>query len=165
MRKDRMQTLEEATRHVAQFYRLAFLLTRDAEISTNVALEAVDMVDDQSGVVATPIRESRRIVVSKAIAAIGAELRASVSRLRSQQSEAPVSCPNAAAIRDLTSADVQTALLSMDTLSRCAVVLRTLEGIPLEETATLLDVDSDLIREANAIGLRALVSSVYGVPV
>ena len=56
---------------------------------------------------------------------------------------------------------MERALLAIDVFPRCVLVLRTLEGISIEDTATLLEENKDLVREAQAIGLYSLVDSIH----
>jgi hypothetical protein len=45
---------------------------------------------------------------------------------------------------------------AIDVFPRCALVLSIFEGLPLEDVATLLDEDCELVKAARAIGLQQL---------
>ena len=50
---------------------------------------------------------------------------------------------------------------AIDLFPRCVLVLRRLEGISIEDTATLLEENKDLVREAQVIGLYSLADFLY----
>ena len=47
----------------------------------------------------------------------------------------------------------------MDVFPRAALLLLTFEGLWISDVATLLDVDADLVRKGQAIGLRDLTTN------
>lgn len=52
--------------------------------------------------------------------------------------------------------DLERALLSIDAFPRGAVLLLVFEGVPLRDAAILLDAEPDLVRKAQAAGVREL---------
>lgn len=150
-----MQTIEEVEKQAIEFYSLAFLLTGETETSTKVAIDALDVTG-----AALPV--SRRAVMANALSAIRKELEDSSRRLKIQSpAPVPFSAAPADLDRDLTKAEVQRALLAMDTLPRCAVVLRVLEGVTLEDASTLLQASKDEVRRAQVTGLQVLAHSIH----
>ena len=139
-----MQSLEEVEKQAIEFYSLAFLLTGQSETSTNVAVAALDLTG-------ASLTASRRAVMTNALSSIRTELQDSSRRL---ETELAIPVPFRAAtgdlVHDLTKAEVRRALLAMDTLPRCAVVLRVLEGVTLEDASALLNAGEDLVCQAQA---------------
>ena len=128
-----MDRLDEVKRQASHLYWLAFLLTGQSETSTDAVIESISLADDCSGPAPSLKAECRTFVITKALGAIRTELQASAMRLNFQKTEMAVASSDAALIdRDLTRAEVRTALLGIDALPRCAVVLRLMEGVPLE---------------------------------
>ena len=55
-----------------------------------------------------------------------------------------------------TKSDLERALLSIDVFPRAAVLLLIFERVPLRDVAILLDAEPDLVRKAQASGVREL---------
>ena len=55
---------------------------------------------------------------------------------------------------------LEDALLAIDVFPRCALLLMVFERVWLEDAATLLNSDPDLVRKAKSIGLRALTHNL-----
>jgi DNA-directed RNA polymerase specialized sigma24 family protein len=157
-----MQTLEQANKLAADLYWLAFLLTGHRGLSVDMTLEAVAFSDD-----ATPffsawmLAWSRRVFIAKMLAGIRDELASSARRTASKRVERTALPPrNWTVDRDTTKAQLESALLAIDVFPRCALVLSVFEGMPLEDVAILLNVERDLVRKAQLIGLRELTRNL-----
>jgi DNA-directed RNA polymerase specialized sigma24 family protein len=153
-----MQPIEQAQTQALTLYRLAFLLTGKEDVSADAAIEAIGLAND--GESSSPNRPGtkRRMVIERALAAVRSELRVSSAQQTSHQADfgAHVILP----ISGLSWTQVECALLGIAAFPRCALVLRVLEGLSLSETAALLGVDAERIREAQVAGLRALTGSL-----
>jgi len=157
-----MQTLEQPNERAADLYWLAFLLTGHRELSLDATIEALDLQDDENPFFSTWILAwSRRVVIAKALAAIRDELAASARRTASKRVERTALPPrNWTVDRDTTKAQLESALLAIDVFPRCALVLSVFEGMSLEDVAILLNVERDLVRKAQLIGLRELTRNL-----
>lgn len=125
-----MDRLAQAKRQ-ARVLVAGISLTGKSDASTDAVIDAIRLTDDCSGPPPRLREKCRTLVIGKALAAIRAEPRAST--------EMATAGPDASLIdRNLTVAELETALLGIDTFPRCVPTLRVLEGVPLDETATLL---------------------------
>ena len=93
-------------------------------------------------------------MIAKALAASRDEL--AKSARRTKLAGVPLCAgPAARPLSPETSkADIEEALLAIDTFPRAAVVLLIFENVPIADAATLLDADASLVRKAQAVGLR-----------
>ena len=154
-----MQPLEQARKQALRLYRLAFLLTGQADVSADAAIEAIGLANDGERSSPNNPQTQRKMVIKRALAAVRAELRVSSGRQTFHQAYdfgAHPIFPRSG----LTWTQVERALLGIAAFPRCALVLRVLEGLSLNETAALLGVDAEHIREAQVAGLRALTGSL-----
>jgi len=157
-----MRSLKQVESQAADLYWLAFLLTGNRETSLDVALDAAELRTDANPFFSTwVLRWSRKIAISKALAAIREELRLSAGAVRNRPTQSRASAPkNWRLGPDATKVQLERALLAIDVFSRCVVVLSVLESLPLEDVAILLDEDRELIRQARAEGLHVLVRNL-----
>jgi DNA-directed RNA polymerase specialized sigma24 family protein len=157
-----MQTLEQANQRAADLYWLAFLLTGHRGLSVDVALDSVAFPDDANPFFsAWMLAWSRRVFIAKTLAGIRDELASSARRTASKRAERAALPPrNWTADRDTTKAQLESALLAIDVFPRCALLLSVFEGMPLEDVAILLNVERDLVRKAQLIGLRELTRNL-----
>src|SRR6185503_1301987 len=125
-------------------------LTGHRERSLDVAIEALDFQldfhDDANPFFSTWLLAwSRRVFISKALAAIRDELAESARRTASKRAENAALPPrNWTLDRDTTKTQLESALLAIDVFPRCALLLSVFEGMPLEDVAILLNADRDL---------------------
>ena len=157
-----MRILEQANRHAADLHWLAFLLTGRREPSVEIAVETVGSQDFASPQFSTwMLAWARRIVIAKALSAIRKELHASAQRTKSKRMNKPALPTGGWALDQSTSkVELERALLAIDVFPRVALVLAVFEGVPVPDAAVLLDADPDLVRKAQAIGLRELTSNL-----
>ena len=151
-----MIKLENKPETTVDLYWLAFLLTGDREISIDTATDVE--VADAGG---TPsftdwMRAwSRRLVIAKALAAIGQELAAARRRIDEMEVQESFGQRVNRSL-DLTKATIEAALLAIDLFPRAALLLSLFEGIALDDVATLLDADLSLVKKARTAGLQEL---------
>jgi DNA-directed RNA polymerase specialized sigma24 family protein len=160
-----MQTLEQTDKGAANLYWLAYLLTGQRGASVDVTLAALDSDGGPDSFFSTWMFSwSRRVAMAKALAAISGELAASARRTALERSEKAAPLPRNWALNDHTSRiQLERAVLAIDALPRCALVLSVFEGVSLEDTAILLDIDRELARKARNIGLRELTRNLAGM--
>jgi DNA-directed RNA polymerase specialized sigma24 family protein len=153
-----MQAVDQVNGRIADLYWLAYLLTGQSEPSLDLAIEAMEEEDREGGFFSQwMLAWSRRVVIAKALAAIRGELAQSAVRTEAERGgRLPVAPPNWVLDRGTSKLQLEAALLDLDVFPRCAVLLSVFEGMSLEDAATLLDVDRNLVRKGQAAGLREL---------
>ncbi|HUA60451.1 MAG TPA: hypothetical protein VML19_16940 [Verrucomicrobiae bacterium] len=141
---------------------MAFLLTGDHEASIDAAVNATELRDGATAFFSTwVLRWSRMIAISKALAAVRGTLRESA--VRTQERLARTRVPRLqkwTSGAETTKIQLERALLAIDVFPRCVVVLSIFEGLPLEDVATLLDENRQLVEKARAAGLQDLASNL-----
>jgi DNA-directed RNA polymerase specialized sigma24 family protein len=148
-----VQTLGQPAREATDLYRLAYLLTGDSATGLDVAIEAIED-NDNAFFSHWMLAWSRRVVIAKSIVAIRAELTASIPASRK-----PLPPPGSN-LRLHTSADLDRALLGIDTFPRCALLLSVFERVSLADAAILLDCTPAAVEHARNIGLRELTANL-----
>lgn len=141
-------------------YWLAFLLTGRRDISIDIAAEVAASEDDTNFFFADWMRGwQRRLVVGKALTAIHGELTESARRTQQGRINAADMPPrNWSLSPDTTKAELERALLAVDLFPRAALLLLVFEGVRIADAETLLDANPELLRKAQAIGLRELTA-------
>lgn len=142
----------------ADLHWLATLLTGCREIAADVTMQVITSADDPNAFFSTWMTTwSRRLVIAKALAAVHQELAASARRTALKHAEDSALPPRSWVLDEgTTKSDLERALLPMDLFPRAAVLLLVFERVPLKDAAILLDSEPDLLREAQAAGLRDL---------
>lgn len=138
----------------AELYWLAFLLMGHVDVSVDLTVDAVS----HPGLA---LALSRRRVMAKALAAVRDELIASALRTAWEACEdSPVPPDNWSLDPKTTKVDIEHALLAIDLFPRCALLLTVFEDIGLEDASALLDVDAELVRKGQIIGLLELTANL-----
>jgi DNA-directed RNA polymerase specialized sigma24 family protein len=156
-----MPTLEQKSRHAANLYWLAFLLTGARDESANMAVEAIESPED-TFFSAWMLAWSRKVVISKALAAIRQELAESARRIAQARSpRCSRSLPRDWSLSpDASKLELERALLAIDAFPRCVLLLMLFEGLSLDDATVLLDVDRDLVRKAQVFALEELTRNL-----
>lgn len=156
--------MEDKRKSAADLYWLACLLTGDRTLSIEIASDAVPSDNQENPFFATWMRSwSRRIVIAKALAAIRDDLAASARRTMLAGEQQPALPYGWSLGPEMTKGGIEKALLAIDAFPRAAVLLLVFERIRLADAATLLDADANLVRKAQAIGLRELTANLAGI--
>lgn|SRR5215831_10796774 len=136
----------------ASLYWLAFLLTGQCERSIDIAVEAVTSAGAFS---------PRRMVIAKALAAVRYDVAASACRTRSREfrSEA-IPAGDLALDGSISKAQLKRAMLGIDILPRAALLVSIFEGVPVEDTAVLLEAPPELVIKARMLGLADLTANL-----
>jgi hypothetical protein len=155
-----MQIMSSEKQREADLHWLAFLLTGRRELSIDMAAADAFPQDGASLTFSTwMVTWSRRVIISKALAAIRDELAASALRTNSKHLRRPALPGRDWELdRDTTKVDLEKALFAIDVFPRAALLLSIFERMPLADAAVLLDAEPELIRKARAIGLMELTS-------
>jgi hypothetical protein len=143
-------------------YWLAFLLTGRREISIDIAADAAASEDDTNAFFADWMRGwQRRLVIGRALTAIHDEFANSARRTeRARFNGSSMPPRNWSLGPDTTMADLERALLAIDLFPRAALLLLVFEGVRIADAATLLDAKPELLKKAQAIGLRQLTANL-----
>ena len=145
---------------------LAFLITDDWHLSVEAVVGVLDLEDmDNQFSPEWTLLWARRLVAAASVAAISRDL------LRSARRTAEAAGTDATVLTGPlaqmwtgpptpTRAELEKALLAIDTFPRCAVLLTVLEGMSIEDAVLLLNVDEGLVRGARNLGLVELVRNI-----
>jgi DNA-directed RNA polymerase specialized sigma24 family protein len=157
-----MPSLEQTNRQAANLYWLAFLLTGDRRASINATVEAIESPDANPFFLGWMLAWSRKVVIAKALAAIRQELAASSQRIASARTPrcARPLPRNWALAPGASKLELERALLAIDAFPRCVLLLLLFEGLSVDDATVLLDVDSDLVRKAQAFALEELTRNL-----
>ena len=157
-----MKKLEQTKQGAVDLHWLATLLTGRREIAGGVTMQAVDhpAYDSNPYFSTWMVAWSRRLVIARALIAVREDLAASARRTALRR-EGPALPPRPWGLdRRTPKSDVERALLSMDLFPRAAVLLLVFERVPLKDAAILLDADPELVRKAQAAGVRELMTKL-----
>jgi hypothetical protein len=151
--------IEDLRESAADLYWLAFFLTGRQDVSIELAADTAVQQAYANQFVADLMRaQSRRILIGRALAAIHDELVESACRTKLMEIECvPLrkSC-----LLDPDEAELRRALLAIDVFPRAALLLLIFEGVRIADAVDLLNAGPDLIRKAEAIGMRELANSL-----
>jgi hypothetical protein len=152
---------DDTRKAAVDLYWLAFLLTGSRDISIDIASDAAASDDGANPFFTGWIRGwQRRLVIAKALTAIHGDLADSARRMEIAHASRSGMPRNWALSPDTTKADLEPALLAIDLFPRATLLLLVFEGMQIADAATLLDADSDLLKKAEAIGLRELIANL-----
>lgn len=153
-----MKTWVQAKQNAVNLHWLATVLTGSGEIAVGVTVEAVPASDDPDAVFSAWMRAwSRRLVIARALTAVREELAESARRTALRRFEKSAIPPRSWVLDPgTTKSDLERALLSIDAFPRASVLLLVFERVPLRDAAILLDAEPDLVRKAQAAGVREL---------
>ncbi len=157
-----MKAFEQTRLRAADLHWLATLLTGCPETAVDVTVQVIDSAGDEKGFFSNWMSAwARRLVIAKALAAVGKELAASACRTALGGEKHSALPPRSWVLEEgTTKSDLERALLSVDVFPRAAVLLLLFEGVPLVDAAVLLDAEPDLIRKGQAVGMVELTSKL-----
>jgi hypothetical protein len=143
-------------------YWLGYLLTGDRERSVQAVMETVEM----PGVAGQffegwMVTWSRKIFIAKVLGHVAPETSVSQlrTRLRRLQCEAWRGF-NRWIGPEAGKPELERALLEIESLPRCALLLSVFEKLPLEDVGILLNVDAQSVKTATAIGQIELARNI-----
>jgi len=148
-------------------YWLGYLLTGDRERSVQAVIDHLDIHSaDNPFFEHWMLAWSRKIFIAKVLASARAEVEASAQHTKVRHSASAASkgdgwTPDPVAGK----AELEQALLAIDTFPRCAVLLMAFEKLSIEDAATLLDADRELVVKAYAFGLSELTKNLSRIEV
>lgn len=144
--------------HTARLYRLAYLITADAELSAQAVGAALNFEQ-------TDLKVRTFALVAAACNRIAPQLKQSIllfqEALRNGlEIGAKALSKMRSAPEPLTTSHVERALLAMDVFQRSVVLLTVLERFSDSEASKALSIDPQLIKVARAQGLVSLTQNV-----
>jgi hypothetical protein len=155
---------DDIEKTAADLYRLAFLITGRQDVSVDAAVDAATSEAPANPFFADWIRNwQRRLVIGKALTAIHDELADSARRTKQVRvSDTRLPSRNWSLSPDTAKADLERALLAIEPFPRAALLLLVFERVRIADAAILLDAAPDLLKKAQAIGLRELTANLAG---
>ena len=160
MNTEAAKNTTEIKKATVDLYWLAFLLTGQRDISIDIAADAATSQEGANPFFADWMRDwQRRLVIAKALTAIHDELADSARRTEMARDNSGTP-RNWSLSPDTTKADLERALLAIDLFPRATLLLLIFEGVRITDAATLLDAGPDLLKKAQAIGLRELTANL-----
>jgi hypothetical protein len=166
-----MHTITDAYRSAADLYWIAFLLTARPELSLSVTIDAINSENGLECMCSPQtLGRLRKMVIIGALDAMHCEIDESAAQMAVQESHEHF-IPISAWSLDLNigKAQVEEALVPIETFPRCALLLTVFEGVQLEDAAALLHSDRELISRSRMRGLldltRNLASTTSTTPV
>jgi hypothetical protein len=103
------------------------------------------------------------MVIARALGEIRDDLAASARRSELNSASKPAMPPRDWTLdQGTTKVEIENALLAIDLFPRAALLLLIFEKVPMADVLILLDADANLIRKAQAIGLRELTRNLAG---
>jgi DNA-directed RNA polymerase specialized sigma24 family protein len=162
-----MPSLEQTNRQAANLYWLAFLLTGHPEESADMAADAMPAPDGDGFFSAWMLAWSRKVVISRALAAIRQELAASAQRIAAARTPrcATARPRNFSPAPAANKRELERALLAIDAFPRCVLLLLLFEGLSVDDAVVLLDADRDLVRKAQVLALQELTANLACVSI
>ena len=138
-------------------YWLAYLLTGDRERSIHAVVGTLEMND-----AANPFFESwmacwsRKIFIARVLGVVTPKLNVAAGQRPAKNSASP-------RFDMAGKSELEQALLAIDQFPRCALLLTVFEKLSIEDTATLLNADPELVKAGRAIGLTELARNLNKV--
>jgi len=151
--------------HAAELHWLAYLLTGSHDRSVRAITKALDADDYANPAMADfMLSWSRKLVIAESMDTMRPELLESAWRTARLEEPDPASL---AAVRpissqQMTTPELERALLAIDLFPRCALLLTVFEKLSLGDAALLLNADKALVRKAQSQGLLELARAVAG---
>ncbi len=149
-----------------QWLRLAFWLTGDPGATIDAVTEVADGHD-----AAHPFFQewmtvwARKLVIAKALGKVHPQMAASIHRTKLRSAEISLQWdslppPAWSAGHEVGSAHLENALLAIDLFPRCTLLLLVFEKLALDDVASLLNADKELVKEAEEIALTELARNI-----
>jgi hypothetical protein len=162
------ELLETFENNSSELYWLAFLLTGNTDRGVQAFDKALDFVGDENPAFDGFISEwARKLVIVEALGTVKQELRASkknTARLAQDEGQpasgewSRLTAPKSGIERGA----FEQAVIAIDALPRCAMLLTIFERMTVAAAATLLNVDEALTRVAQRIGIVQLTRNLSG---
>jgi hypothetical protein len=161
MKTEAAKNTADIKKAAADLYWLAFRVTGCRDVSIDIAADAAASEDSANPFFADWMRSwQRRLVIGKALTAVHDELADSARRTEIAPAITSGTPRDWSLSPNTTKADLEQALLVIDLFPRATLLLLIFEGVRIADAATLLDADQDLLKKAQAIGLRELTASL-----
>jgi hypothetical protein len=145
----------------SELFSLAFLLTGNADRGVEAFNRALD-VDDENPIFGTFMNSwARKLIIVEALGTIKTDLQSSKQRVARAPEEELGDArwkPRASIGRE----EFEEAVIAIDALPRCAMLLTIFEGMSIEAASILLNEDMALTAKAQRMGIVQLTSNLAG---
>jgi hypothetical protein len=150
------------TDQMLELYWLGYLLTGERERSVQAVIETLEVPDAANPFFESwMIKWSRKIFIAKVLGFVTAKTNASELRNRLRRLQAEVGRSRIRGIdKAAGKAELERALLAIETFPRCALLLSVFERLPIGDVAILLNSDRESVKTATAIGLIELARNL-----
>lgn len=154
-----IEILEENS---SELYSLAYLLTGNADRGVEAFNKALDFDEEN------PIFENfmtswaRKLVITEALGTIQNELRLSKQRVIRAVEQEPANDAKWQRRAYIGREEFEEAVIAIDTLPRCAMLLTIFEGMSIKAASVALNTDEALTRKAQRLGIVELTRHLAG---
>jgi DNA-directed RNA polymerase specialized sigma24 family protein len=149
--------------HAAELHWLAYLFTGSHDRGVRAFAKALDFEDYATPAMGDLMPSwSRHRVINASLETIRPQLRESAWRTRLAEDPDPATLGALRPAAELTTPELERAVLAIDAFPRCALLLTVFEKLSLEDAALLMDADEALVRKARNQGLLELLEIVAG---
>jgi hypothetical protein len=149
--------------HAAELHWLAYLFTGSHDRGVWAFTKALDF-EDYANPAMTDFMSSwsRKLVIGASLETIRPQLRESAWRTMRAEDPDPATLVALEPAGQMTTPELERALLAIDLFPRCALLLTVFEKLPLDDAALLLNADKALVRKARNQALLELTGAVAG---
>ena len=154
-----METFEKQS---SELYSLAFLLTGSADRGVEAFNRALDFDEDNPAFGEFMSSWARKLVIAEALGTIKTELRASSKRVARAAEDEPAGDRKWQRRPYIGQEEFEEAVIAIDALPRCAMLLTIFEGMSIKAASVLLTQEEALTRKAQQIGIVELTRNLTG---
>jgi hypothetical protein len=160
MTQQLMEIFEEKS---SELYSLAFLLTGNADRSVEAFNRALDFEEPENPVFGDFMNSwARKLIVVEALGTMRTELRLSRQRVSRAAEDEVGSEPKWKRRAYIGREEFDEAVIAIDALPRCAMLLTIFEGMSIKAASVLLNEDVALTRKAQQMGIVQLTRNLAG---
>lgn len=154
-----METFEKES---SELYSLAFLLTGSADRGVEAFNRALDFDEDNPSFGEFMSSWARKLVIAEALGTMRTELRASSKRVARASEVESAGDPKLQRRPYIGREEFEEAVVAIDALPRCAMLLTIFEGMSIKTASVLLNQDEALTRKAQRMGIVELTRTLAG---
>jgi len=154
--------MEIFEQHSSELYSLAFLLTGNVDKGVEAFNRALDFEEENPTFGDFMKAWARKLIIVEALGTIRTELRMSRQRVARAAEDEPSGNAKWTRRPYIGREEFEEAVIAIDALPRCAMLLTIFEGMSIEAASLLLNEDKALIRKAQQIGIVELTRALAG---
>jgi DNA-directed RNA polymerase specialized sigma24 family protein len=149
--------------HATELHWLAYLFTGSHDRGVRAFTKALDLEDYANPAMTDfMVSWSRKLVIGASLETIRPQLLESAWRTRLAEDPDPATLAALKPAGQMTTPELEHALLAIDLFPRCALLLTVFEKLSLDDAALLLNADKALVRKAQNQGLLELAGAAAG---